>query len=188
MAYRATNSALLGRGKRETIITVRQNNFSRYTLMNVTGMYLPLQIQNRILAFIFSDHHYWGIPQQDCKAWGSVKDAELNHSRDFQGTVFALLYMNKHLHSGRLSTLPQIVSSAYTTRVLKHIKGDVERADSSAGQLQVTHTTSEFSVLTSGNVQEHGVPCFLFRSTVFQVGWSPGHACIFSHSCKLQVD
>lgn len=52
----------------------------------------------------------------------------------------------------------------------KHIEGDIENADSSAGQLRVTHATSEFSILTSGTTQEHGVPCLLFRSAVLMVG------------------
>lgn len=50
-----------------------------------------------------------------------------------------------------------------------------------------THATAEFSVLTRGNAQEHGVPCFLFRSAVCQLGWPPGRAYIFSYKSKLQV-
>lgn len=34
-------------------------------------------------------------------------------------------------------------------------KGDRERVDTSAGHLPATHTPSEFSVLTSGDIQEH---------------------------------
>lgn len=43
----------------------------------------------------------------------------------------------------------------------------------SASQLLATPATSEPSVLTSGNTPEYGVPCFLFRSLVCQVGWLP---------------
>ena len=34
-------------------------------------------------------------------------------------------------------------------------KGDRERVDTSAGHLPATHTPSEFSVLTSRDIQEH---------------------------------
>lgn len=40
--------------------------------------------------------------------------------------------------------------------------------------------TLEFSVVTPGKIQEYGVPCFLSRRTMRQVGWPLGHACIFS--------
>lgn len=45
------------------------------------------------------------------------------------------------------------IVSIHTTRVSiqkKHIKGDVESADSSTGQLLATSAISEFSILTSG--------------------------------------
>jgi hypothetical protein len=62
-----------------------------------------------------------------------------------------------------------------------YIKGDLENTDRPVSQLLVTHTTSEFSVLTPGNVQKHGVPCLPFRSTACPIGWLPDHACIVSH-------
>lgn len=37
-------------------------------------------------------------------------------------------------------------------------KGGRERVDTSAGHLPATHAPSEFSVLTSGDIREHGVP------------------------------
>lgn len=52
----------------------------------------------------------------------------------------------------------------------KHVEGEIENADSSAGQLPVTRATSEFSVLTSETTQEHGVPRLLSRSAVLMVG------------------
>lgn len=97
----------------------------------------------------------------------------MSHSRQFQGTVSALLYMNNYLSSGSLLTVFRYhitldwSVSAHTTRasMQKHIKGDIENAGSSAGQLPATHAASEFSVLTFGTTQEHGVPHFLFTST-----------------------
>lgn len=50
----------------------------------------------------------------------------------------------------------------------------------STSQLPATHPTWEFSVLTSGNAQEHIVPCLLLGITVCQVDRLSGHACIFS--------
>ena len=47
--------------------------------------------------------------------------------------------------------------NVHNTRVSKHLKGDVQGTDMSAGQLWATHTALEFSALTSGNTQEHGV-------------------------------
>lgn len=60
----------------------------------------------------------------------------------------------------------------------KHVKGAVANADTSVGLLQATQAASETHVLTSGSTPKHGVPCFLYRNAVCQVGRLPGHGCI----------
>lgn len=71
----------------------------------------------------------------------------------------ALFHMSNYLHNGSLLTVigqhttAVWIVSACTTRVSmqkKHIRGDEESADSSAGQLLAAHATSECSVLTPG--------------------------------------
>lgn len=62
-----------------------------------------------------------------------------------------------------------------------HVKGDMEDEDTSAGQQTATTATSEFSVVTYGNPQDQGLPGFLLRRAVCQVGWLPGHACYLLH-------
>lgn len=66
----------------------------------------------------------------------------------------------------------------------KHLKGNLESADSPTGQLLATHAPSESSVLITEKTQEHSVPCLLLRSGM-KVDWLPGHACIFSYINSL---
>lgn len=64
----------------------------------------------------------------------------------------------------------------------KYIKGNMESEDCSSRQLATIYTTSVFSVMTFEKIQDHGVPCFLFMNTVYQISWLPGPACIYSYS------
>lgn len=140
----------------------------------------------RIFSFHIFRPSLLGHPQKDCKAWGSVNGAELNHSRDSfrERCLLCCTWTSTYTVEGyqHYLRLDSECSNHQGFEVRKRRCGECRP---SADQLQVAHTTSEFSALTSGNT--HGGPCFLFRGTVGQVDWSPGHACIFSHGSKLQV-
>lgn len=80
-----------------------------------------------------------------------------------------------------LSTLPQIGQSTHIIKVSmlkKCVKKDMKSVD--AINKSAASYPPYFSVLTSGNAQEHSVPCLLLRITVYQVDGLPSHAWIFS--------
>lgn len=73
--------------------------------------------------------------------------------------------------------------TAYSNRISmlkKYVKEYMESAHRFVSQLLANHTTSGFSVLTSGHTLEQGVPRFLFSGLVCKVGWPLCHAYIFS--------
>lgn len=132
----------------------------------------------------------WGVAQQNSSACGSVKGLEMNHSRDcFR--IQHLLYCEQ-LHSGSLSAVISYLWLAHylgldsecshhqelcAEETCQRRHGEwrhISRPANSSSQ-----ATSECHVMTSGNTQEPGVPCFSLKRAVFQVGWLPGHACIF---------
>lgn len=151
---------------------------------------IPPHIQN--WAFIFSDLRMPLFPRcpptrPQCLCVGKRHRGEPVQRR-FQRTVSALSCVNSSLSTcDGLAHHLRLDSEHLHHRGLVTPKGNLESADSPAGQLLANHATAEFSVLTRGNAQEHGVPCFLFRSTVCQLGWLPGHAYIFFSNSKLQV-
>lgn len=149
---------------------------------------IPPHIQN--WPFIFSDLRMPLLPgcpttRLQC-LWIGKRHRDEPVRRRFQGTVSTmceqqpinLWQVSTSLQTGQWAVIPPGSSST---------KGNLERADSPAGQLLATRATAEFSVLTRGNAQKHGVPCFLFRSAACQLGWPPGHSYIFFSNSKLQV-
>lgn len=118
------------------------------------------------------------------KITGSVKSMKINHSRDgfreqcLLDCMWQPLILVEAYQPGLVSILPWIWQWAHIPPGSQHGEG---RLISRLGQLPATHTTSELSVLTSGNIQEHGAPSFLFGREVCHVGRPPGHACIFSY-------
>lgn len=130
---------------------------------------------------------YWGSPQKDCYARGLRKGAGMNHWTFSRKSVCflactLLLIEWKPIQCDYLACYLRMGSSVWK----KHIKEVVESADSSAGQLLAIHSTSEFSVLISESTQEHGVPCFLFRSEGCQIGW-PQDTPAFSPPSKFSL-
>lgn len=107
------------------------------------------------------------------KVWG-------RHTQEMvSGKSVCFMHMSDYLYleAYRLwsvSTALDWTVSTQTARVCteeevcKTTRGDGGHVSSRA----VTQATSEFSVLTSENTQEHSVPHFLLRGTVCQVGQS----------------
>lgn len=105
--------------------------------------------------------------------------------RQFPRRVSDLLYVNNHLHSGSLwLVIGYHISSEWAVRTplirvsvrKRHIRGERKSPGSlwASNQLCTRLQNSVFWL------QGQGVPYFFFRSTLCQVGWPLGDACIFS--------
>lgn len=89
-----------------------------------------------------------------------------------------LSHVNNCLHSGSISTVIDYhltsgwTGSDHPTRGL-NVEETHNRKHGECRLISRAVTdscNSEFSVMTSGNIQEHGALCFLLRSVVCQVG------------------
>lgn len=128
-----------------------------------------------------------GIPGKTEVPMGGKRTWRINHSGDGFRERCLLYCMwattsTVEAYGLRLgSTLPWIAHSKHSSQQGLYVeetqKGGRECVDTPAEHLPATHAPSEFRVLTSGDIREHGVPWL--KSTVCQVSWLPGHTCIF---------
>lgn len=150
--------------------------------MKCTAQYAIFIVHKIMICITKTCHcsHFWDIHQQ---TKGSVKVVEMNHFRDKRILSalmqWATIYTVEAYRLWSLSTLPQSRQKVLILLCKEHIK----RSQEECRLLNRTATQCCFRIqcYDFGNIQEHIMPCFLFWSSVCQVGWLLGDAYIFTH-------